>query len=482
MLEKLRKFSTTIFAKLFLFIVAIPFVFWGMGDFFRGGNLNTIVQIDNKKISSEKFINYIKIYSDPNIKVNDKAVENLLSGFIGDKLIQMEVKEFNIEITENSLAKIIKNQKIFENEGKFSRTKYEKFLIKNNLTAGTFEKNIINQEKKKQLLNLIGDGLFPSNFMINQVYNKINQKRKINIINLNDLFKQKIKLSENKITSYFNENKNSYKIVYKTIKFIEITPENLTSNNDFSNLFFEKIDQIDDLIIEGKSLNFISKKFNLKKINNLTINSLGEDLSNTLISNFPNKLVNSIFNNDESNNVLLLQNDDKYFAIEIIKTENIQKEIDDATVREDIVKKLENISKRKIISEFISKINSNNFKKEDFNNVAKDNNIEIKTILLNSINDDKNLKKELVGQIYLYPENKVIIATDIGMTENFLVYTASTEHVKIDKQSDDYNKYLNLSKVQMKSDLYNTYDLYLKNKYKIKINYKALDNIKNYFK
>ena len=30
-------------------------------------------------------------------------------------------------------------------------------------------------------------------------------------------------------------------------------------------------------------------------------------------------------------------------------------------------------------------------------------------------------------------------------------------------------------------NLYNTYDIYLKNKYEIKINYKALDNIKNYF-
>ena len=31
------------------------------------------------------------------------------------------------------------------------------------------------------------------------------------------------------------------------------------------------------------------------------------------------------------------------------------------------------------------------------------------------------------------------------------------------------------------SDLYNTYDTYLRKKYKVKINYNALDNIKNYF-
>ena len=45
MLNLIRKFSTTIFAKIFLVIIAIPFIFWGMGDVFRSGGQNTIVKI-----------------------------------------------------------------------------------------------------------------------------------------------------------------------------------------------------------------------------------------------------------------------------------------------------------------------------------------------------------------------------------------------------------------------------------------------------
>ena len=58
MLEKLRKFSNSFFAKIFLFIIAIPFIFWGMGDLFRGGNQKTIVQIDKEKISTQEFIDW----------------------------------------------------------------------------------------------------------------------------------------------------------------------------------------------------------------------------------------------------------------------------------------------------------------------------------------------------------------------------------------------------------------------------------------
>ena len=112
MLNKFRNFSGTLFAKVFLIIVAIPFIFWGMGDLFSGGNQNTIVKIDDKKISTQKFINYIKNYSDPNQKLDSKAIEKLLADFIGEELLRREVKKFNISISDNSLAAIIRNQKI----------------------------------------------------------------------------------------------------------------------------------------------------------------------------------------------------------------------------------------------------------------------------------------------------------------------------------------------------------------------------------
>ena len=56
MLGKIRNFSSSIFAKIFLFIVAIPFVFWGMGDLFKGGSLNTIAKIGTEKILCVKNI------------------------------------------------------------------------------------------------------------------------------------------------------------------------------------------------------------------------------------------------------------------------------------------------------------------------------------------------------------------------------------------------------------------------------------------
>ncbi len=179
---------------------------------------------------------------------------------------------------------------------------------------------------------------------------------------------------------------------------------------------------------------------------------------------------------------MLIDNKEEYFIFELRKIEKIQKKINDQSVTEEILTKLEEQTKRKIISEIITKINSNNFSKKEFDELSKNENTVIKKITLASKNDDKTLKQELVKQIYAFSKNRVIVVTDIGLSENFLIYIDKIDHKSIDKKSKDYNQYFNLSKIKMVSNLYKTYDTYLKNKYEININHKALDAIKNYFK
>ncbi len=158
MLRTIRKFSSSIFAKIFLMLIAIPFIFWGMGPVFQGGKQNTIAEIGNEKISTQEFVSYIR-YNAPNPDfetLDQNLIEKLLSNFIGEKLIALEIENHNIKLSENSLSTIIKNEEIFKKNNTFSRTEYEKFLVKNNLNAVVFESNISNQVKKEQLFDFIG--------------------------------------------------------------------------------------------------------------------------------------------------------------------------------------------------------------------------------------------------------------------------------------------------------------------------------------
>tara|TARA_B100000029_G_scaffold504996_1_gene584874 strand:- start:1819 stop:3267 length:1449 start_codon:yes stop_codon:yes gene_type:complete len=481
MLGSIRKFSTSIYAKILLGIVVIPFIFWGMGSTFTSGNKNVVVVIDKEKYSTQEFINFVQSQQNQNERINSDQIEYLLSAFIGNKLIENEYEYFNIKFSDKSLSKLIKIQEEFIKDNKFSRTQYEKFLITNNIDAVTFEKNLVNQEKRKQLLNFIGGGIFPPKFIVNNIYDQINQKRKIKLINLNDMFLKKIKINENEIKKYFKKNKSSYSVIFKSAKLLEINPKQLVGIDEFNDLFFKRLDEIHDSIIQGSKIENIIEKYNLGKPDTLRINKLGYDSSNKLIDNIPKDVVKSIFSLTEDQPTSFLDIEDKFYIIEIFKTENIQKELSDINVYENVKDQLIILEKRKIISEMMSKINQNNFKKSDFDKLSLSENVAIQDILLEGLKDNKILKEPIVNKIYSFPEKKIFLANNIELTETFLIYTDKILHASIDVDSDEYKKYFNLSKISASNVLFNTYDNYIKNKYEIDINYNALKIVKNYF-
>ena len=144
MIGSLRNFAKTKFAGLLVVLMIIPFVFWGMGSMFSSGNTNNIAKINNTNISTQELIDHINRSNVPQktIKENlDKnIIEDLLSTLISTTLLDLEIKDFNISISETTLLKKIKMNKDFLNDdGVFERTKYEKFLLENNESAPNFE-------------------------------------------------------------------------------------------------------------------------------------------------------------------------------------------------------------------------------------------------------------------------------------------------------------------------------------------------------
>ena len=106
MLSAIRKFSTSIYAKILLGIVIIPFVFWGMGPVFRGGDKNVIVVIDKEKFSTQEFADFVNSYqNNKQQKVNSEQIDELLSVFIGNKLLVNEYNNFDIKFINDCLSR-----------------------------------------------------------------------------------------------------------------------------------------------------------------------------------------------------------------------------------------------------------------------------------------------------------------------------------------------------------------------------------------
>ena len=135
MINPFKNFSRKkIGGLLLIFVIIIAFGFGGFGGGFSTGNQNNIAKINSTNISTQDFMNYLDEsgLSQQVIKENiDKnIIEELLSTLVSTTLLDLEIEELNLSITEDVLIRKIKNNKNFQDEnGLFQRTLYEKFNL-----------------------------------------------------------------------------------------------------------------------------------------------------------------------------------------------------------------------------------------------------------------------------------------------------------------------------------------------------------------
>ena len=105
--------------------------------------------------------------------------------FLSCSILVLLCKDYNFIFSEKILVEKIKNNKIFFDENnKFSRIKYEKFLLYRNITAPEYEKRVKANELQKNLFSYISGGIQSPFFLTNNVYTNEAKKIEIEFINL----------------------------------------------------------------------------------------------------------------------------------------------------------------------------------------------------------------------------------------------------------------------------------------------------------
>ena len=470
-------------AKIFIVIIALPFILWGMGDIFRSGKQNIIAEINDETISSKEFISYIQKIELSKEQVENfgksQILENILSNYLSEKIIEIESKKKGIVLTDKGLKNIIISDKSFQKDDKFLRVEYEKFLLKNGYSAPTYEKYIKQLEVKAQLLNLYSGGIRLPKFIIEDLFNKDNHLKKINYLNLSNIYSKKV-ISEQEIEKFYNENKELFKEKFISFKYMELTPEILTKNKNYNELFYEKIDQLENQILDGNSFDEITfeNRNNVRQVEMVNIRKTKKDGSS--IKNLNDDLFNKIFTISEKNIPQFLNLKNNFYIVEVTDQQNILLTLKDENLKKTIKAQIEIMYKITENKKIIDSIENKKFTKKNMTKLATENNIEIKVTNINGINDDKTLSKDMVQKIYNHSENDIFLITDSILEKNYLVnIEKDIQPNNID--NDSIEKYTNKAKSDYVSDIYKSYDKFVNTKYKININEKVLERLKNSF-
>ncbi len=484
MATSIGNLSKSFFLKLLVGIIILPFVFWGMGDVFRGGNQNVIATIDSKKISTQEFMNYLNRLNLKEEQVKDLAktdlVEQILSDFIGKKVMSLEIEKLGIVVSDNALRSIIKNDKLFYKNDKFSRTEYEKFLIKSGITAPQFEMNIVEQEKRRQFLSSLAGGIVVPELLIEKEFKKENQTKLIKYIDLEKYHLKKRPSSES-IKELYERNKNIFSIELKSIRFAEIKPQLISGSTDYNENFFKQLDIIENNVLDGLTFEETALANNLKIREFDKINSNKEDENKNKIKNLPDNLFKKIFNIKNTKLPEVLSVDGKYYIAEIKDQERKSRPMDDPEVLEALNAQLNFKAKVESNSSLLKDINLGAFDNENFNKFAKDNNLVINNYKISSLKQNDIFEEGLIKKIYLTNEGEINLITNSTFTKSFLISTIKTEYKSLDRNSNEFEQFEAKARLSLINKIYQTYDENVNQKYKVELNQRTIDRVKNSF-
>jgi len=453
-------------------VIVIAFGFGGFGGGFSTNNQNNIAKINKTNVTTQDFMNYLNgsNISQQAIRENlDKnIIEELLSGLISTTLIDLEVEDFDLSITELTVLKKIKENKNFQNENNvFQRTKYEKFLLSNNMSAPMFELQLKNRELQKHLFDLIGAGTITPEFLIKKKFEEQNKTIDVEYLAMSNQYKEKDNYSKEEIEKFVEENKDQLKREYIDFKYAVLNPKNLIGLEEFNQDFFDEIDIIENKISKGDTFETILEniKVNVIEINKYTSSSTKKINEDRIYSK-------------RSSNLDIIENGDNFLLFSIVNKYDLGPDLSDEVTKDEITELVFQKGKFDLNRSFLEKIQKKEFDNEKFNEMSA-NNLEYAS--LNSINDNNTFEANSVKILYSLPVNSFTLVNDKD-NKIYLVKIVNVKDNSYNETDEDYLKFVQKQNTENRKSILQSYDRLLNNKYKVQLNQKTIDRVKNYFK
>jgi peptidyl-prolyl cis-trans isomerase D len=473
MIETLKKFGGKKLGGIILIIVIIiAFGFGGFGGGFSTNNQNNIAKINKTNVTTQDFMNYLNEsgISQQAIRENldNNIIEELLSGLISTTLIDLEVKDFDLSITELTVLKKIKENKNFLDENNvFQRTKYEKFLLSNNMSAPMFELQLKNRELQKHLFDFIGAGTITPDFLIQKKFQEENKTLDLEYFAMESLYKEKNNYTDLEIKDFVEENKDQLKREYIDFKYVVLNPKNLIGIEEFNQEFFDEIDKIEDKISQGDTFENILKniKVNIAEVKEYTPTSTKKINEDKIYSK-------------RSSNLDLIENGDDFLLFSITNKYDRGPNLDDETTKEELRELVYQKGKFDLNRSVLEEIQKKEF---DNNKFIEMSNGSIESMSLNSINDNAQFETNAVKILYSLPINSFTLVNDM---ENmiYLVKLVNSKKNIFSKTDESYLKFIKDQNTNNRKSILQSYDQLLNNKYQVQLNQKTIDRVKNYFK
>jgi peptidyl-prolyl cis-trans isomerase D len=224
-----------------LALITLPFAFFGVDYYFRGtGSVNEVARVAGDPISQAEFANAMaeqqdrmrqslgKDY-DPTLFDSPEVRYSLLEQLVGQRVLDAQVRRGNLRVSDTQLAQFIGDLPPFQDNGKFSRTRYEQLLAAQNMTPLVFEQRVRQEMTLAPLQEPIANGNITAMSNVERYLGLLDQQRQVSVTTVSaDAFLKDVKIDDAAVKAFYDANLGAFQVPDAVkIEYLALTPESL---------------------------------------------------------------------------------------------------------------------------------------------------------------------------------------------------------------------------------------------------------------
>lgn len=222
MLQSLRNKAQSPVIQGIVLIIAVVFVFWGVGTNMK--SRESALVVNDEEISFQRYqevynqtVNIYKEQFNGSIPkgfldlINIK--QQVINKLIQESLLRQGAADMGIRVSREEVQDKIQNMPEFSDNGTFSMDRYKAILASNKYSPNKFEASIrFDMLAQKTIDSIIAFGSTITDYEINDLYKLEKESISLQFVHLTpDSFSDKITPTEEELKTFFEESKENYK-------------------------------------------------------------------------------------------------------------------------------------------------------------------------------------------------------------------------------------------------------------------------------
>ncbi|HTS22372.1 MAG TPA: SurA N-terminal domain-containing protein [Casimicrobiaceae bacterium] len=232
--------------QLVLALISLPFAFFGVDYYFRNssGAAGEVASVAGEKVTREEFQDGLRQQQermrqalganfDPATFDTPEMRYSVLEQMIGQKLLRREARRDRLTVSDDQLRSFIADIPAFQENGKFSQSRYEQLLDMQNprRTPAQFAEELRRDLVLAPLQEPIVGGSIVARSNVERYLDLLEQQREVAIATVDvDPFLKEVKIDDAEVKQYYDGNQGAFQTPEEVkLDYVKLTPDALAA-------------------------------------------------------------------------------------------------------------------------------------------------------------------------------------------------------------------------------------------------------------